>query len=67
MNKELYESIYTFAEDKEINYQGLMEVAKRHGKSITNESELCEFKNAVDKFLRSNTEQDLLTVENLLS
>lgn len=67
MNKELYESIYTFSEDHEIDYQGLIEVAKRHGKSIMNESELCEFKNAVDKFLRSNTEQDLLTVESLLS
>lgn len=67
MNKELYESIYTFAEDKEISYEGLIEVAKRHGKSIMSEVELCEFKNAVDKFLRSNSEQDLLAVEDLLN
>lgn len=66
MNKSLYESIYTFSEDHEIDYQGLIEVAKRFGKSIDSESELCEFKNAVDKFLRSNTEQNLSCVEELL-
>lgn len=67
MNKALYDSIYTFSEDHEIDYQGLMEVAKRNGKTIINEAALCEFKNAVDKFLRSNSEQDLLIVERFLN
>lgn len=67
MNRKLYDTIYTFAEDNEIDYNGLIEVAHRFGKTFANEPKLCEFKQAVDKFLITRSLTDLNLVESLLS
>lgn len=67
MNRKLYEDIYAFAEDSEIDYNGLMEVARRWGKHFTTESTLQQFKLAVDKFLVTKSSVDLKLVEQMLS
>jgi len=67
MNRKLYEDIYAFAEDSEIDYNGLMEVARRWGKHFTTESTLQQFKLSVDKFLVSKAPMDLKLVEQMLS
>ena len=53
MNKELLNSIHRYAEDREIDYISAQIIGERYGKKFPDQATLIEWKQLVDKYLKT--------------
>lgn len=66
MNQNLLNAIHKYAEDREINYIAAKVIAEQYGVEFTAESELVEWKQTVDRYLKTFEESAFGDIENWL-
>lgn len=67
MNKQLLNTIHKYAEDREIEYLAAKIIAEQYGVEFTAEKELVEWKQIVDRYLKSFEESAFEEIETWLS
>ena len=63
MNKQLLNTIHKYAEDREIDYIAAKVIAEQHGVEFTAENELVEWKQIVDRYLKTFEESAFEDIE----
>ena len=66
MNKELLNAIHKYAEDREIDYMAAKIIAEQYGVEFFAESELVDWKQTVDMYLKTFEEEAFQNIENWL-
>lgn len=66
MNQALLNAIHKYAEDREIDYIAAKVIAEQYGIEFKNESELVEWKQTVDMYLKTFEESKFEDIENWL-
>lgn len=68
MNKDLVNAIHRYAEDREIDYFAVQSIVESYtGKKITTQKELIEWKQKVDKYLKTFEPKDFESIEDDLN
>ena len=66
MNKDLLNAIHKYAEDREIDYMAAKVIAEMYGVEFTAEKELVEWKQVVDRYLKTFEESAFGDIEKWL-
>jgi len=67
MDKVLQSTIHRFAENREIDYVSAKVIGEQNGLVFRNENELLEWKNVVDRYLKTFEESAWNDIENYLA
>jgi hypothetical protein len=66
MNKDLLNAIHRYAEDREIDYVPAQYLGKAFGINFESQKDLIEWKQAIDRYLKTFDESDFSKVEETL-
>jgi hypothetical protein len=66
MNKILQATIHKYAEDREIDYVSAKNLGEAYGLKFKDESSLLEWKQTIDRYLKSFNESAWKEIENYL-
>lgn len=67
MNKTLQATIHKYAEDREIDYVSAKNLGESYGLKFKNENDLLEWKQTVDRYLKSFDESAWKAIEKYLA
>lgn len=63
MNKDLLTAIHRYVEDREIDYVAAQYIGESYGKKFDNQQTLIEWKQLIDKYLKSFQPADFEAIE----
>lgn len=67
MDKTLQSTIHRYVENREIDYVSAKMIGEQYGLVFRNESDLLEWKNVVDRYLKTFEESAWENIENYLA
>jgi hypothetical protein len=65
MNKDLQNAIHRYAEDREIDYFSAQYLGKALGMKFGSQQDLIEWKQTIDRYLKTFTETDFAAIEEM--
>lgn len=66
MNNDLKRAIHNYAYDREIDYTSAQYIGEQFGMKFGSQSELISWKQAIDVYLKTFSEENLQKVENMI-
>ena len=67
MNKDLLNAIHRYVEDREIDYTAAQYIGESYGKKFPDQETLIEWKQLIDKYLKSFQPKDFEAIEEELN
>lgn len=65
MDKNLQSVIHKYAEDREIDYMAAKVIGEQYGLSFSSEQDLIEWKQTIDRYLKTFEEKDFDAIEEM--